>query len=139
MSDQNFDNLPQQEAYGNLLQILVNISLVMIITSFLVYLGGFLDPLIPITDLPSKWSLPLNEFIAATGSPTGWSWTALVSKGDYLNLVGIAFMGAASGVCYLVMLVSFIKAKNNIATVVAIIELFLIALAASNIMSVGGH
>ncbi len=139
MNKENFDNLPQQAAYASLLQVLVNTSLVMIIISFIIYLAGILDPLIAISDLPQYWSLPLHEFIAETNSPTGWNWTSYLSKGDYLNFLGIAFMGATSGICYLVMVFSFFKEKNNIALTVAIIELFLILLAASNILAVGGH
>ena len=139
MNKENFDNLPQQAAYAKLLQALVNTSLVMIIISFIVYLTGVLDPLIAISDLPRYWSLPLHEFITETNSPIGWNWISYLDKGDYLNFLGIAFMGATTGICYLAMVFSFFKEKNNIALIVAIIELFLILLAASNVIAVGGH
>ena len=88
-TQEKFTNLPQQAAYGSLLQILVNTSLLTIIATFAIYLGGFLEPLVGIEQLPEFWSLSLNEFIAATGSPTGWSWTAMIGKGDYINFIGI--------------------------------------------------
>ena len=52
-----------------------------------------------------------HEFNQAFNVPTGWGWTSLVAKGDYLNFVGIAMLGGLSILCYLVILPILIRKR----------------------------
>jgi hypothetical protein len=69
--------------------------------AFLLYATGTLAPYVPLQHLPELWALPVGRFHEATGAPTGWGWLALISKGDYLNLAGVAWFALVILICYL--------------------------------------
>lgn len=135
----HYDNLPYQETYGNLLHLFTNVSLAILTVTFVLYLFGILEPVIPTEELPNYWKLSLDEFMKVSGAPTGWSWTGYLNKGDYVNFIGIAVMAGATGVCYLVVLFKALADKRMLFVSFLVIELALITLAASNILSSGGH
>jgi hypothetical protein len=68
---------------------------------FLLYATGTLPPYVPLQDLPMLWALPAGQFHQAIGAPTGWGWLALIGKGDYLNLAGVAWFALVILICYL--------------------------------------
>jgi len=43
--------------------------------------------LVPVADLPNYWVMSAAEYVAATGTPTGWRWLALAGRSDIMNLV----------------------------------------------------
>ncbi|MDT8446995.1 MAG: DUF1634 domain-containing protein [bacterium] len=139
MEDSRFENLPAQKLYGELLGKLVNVGIVLLFVTFVVYVSGLLPPVIPMEDLPKYWVMPLNEFLEAAGSPTGWGWTQRLGAGDYLTITGIAFLASVSMVCYFVLLFAAAKAGSKIMVAIVAAELLLILLAASNILQSGGH
>lgn len=136
---QNYTNFEGQELYGVILEKVTNAALLMLAVTFSLYLFGVMDPFIPTAELPNYWMLSLTDFMAASGAPTGWGWVNHLDKGDYINIAGIALLSGVSGMCYLVILLNGRLKKNGLMKVMLIAELFLITLAASNILSVGGH
>jgi len=90
----------EQLIYARWLDVGTRIAFVFLVVSFLVYVLGLLDPLVPHDDLVRLWSLPVDHYVAASGAPTGWSWLRLLHKGDYLNFVGIAALASITIVCY---------------------------------------
>ena len=90
----------EQHTYARWLDIGTRIAFVVLIVSFLVYLTGLLDPLVPVQELPRLWTLPVDRYVAATGAPTGWGWLGFLGKGDYLNIVGVALLATVTIVCY---------------------------------------
>lgn len=138
MEKQQYENLHEQQAYGVLLERLVNVGMIFLVVSFALYMTGVLQPLVPIEDLPQAWKLPLNDFIAQTGAPAGWNWLQHITTGDYLNFAGIAFLASVTGICYIGLLIGFIKDGKKLYVYIALIEIGLVVLAAANITS-GGH
>ncbi len=139
MEQKKFTNLHEQMAYGALLEKLVNVSMIVLFISFVLYVGGFLAPLIPIEQLSTVWNLPLEEFLAQTDAPTGWQWVNHIHTGDYLSFAGIAFLVAITGICYLVLLIGFAKDGHKIYLFITSAEIGLIILAAANVMGGSGH
>lgn len=139
MEKNNYKNLHEQAEYGVLLEKLVNLGMIFLLVAFALYMTGYLEPLVPISELPEAWKLPLNDFIAQTGAPTGWSWLDHILTGDYLNFAGIAFLAGVTGICYLLLLVRFIQDGHKLYITVALIEIGLMVLAAANITGGGGH
>ena len=123
------------------------IGLFLLVVTFIVYISGVLPSYVPIeklSEIPQGsnvqyWGMRAHEFNQAFNVPTGWGWTALVGKGDYLNFVGIAMLGGLSILCYLVILPILIKKKDRAYAVIAIVEVLVLALAASGILKAGGH
>jgi hypothetical protein len=94
---------------------------------------------VKIDDLPKYWTMRVHDYNVALNAPTGWGWAALVGKGDYLNFVGIAMLSGLTILCYLVILPILIRKKDIAYTVIAVVEVLVLSLAASGLLKVGGH
>lgn len=129
----------EQIAYANILNIGMWFGLAVLVLTFLVYISGVLPTFVPIDDLPKYWNMRVHDFNVALNAPTGWHWTAEVGKGDYLNFVGIAILSGLTILCYLVILPILIRKKDTPYIVIAIIEVAVLALAASGLLKSGGH
>ena len=57
---------------------------------------GLVEPHVPHSRLPEVWNLPVSQFLAATGLPTGWGWLAFAHRGDIANLL-LGGLGDALG------------------------------------------
>jgi hypothetical protein len=69
----------------------------------------------------------------------GWSWLHRLGKGDYLNFIGVAILAGLTILCYLAIIPTFIRKKDTAYLVIAIVEVVVLALAASGLMKTGGH
>jgi hypothetical protein len=129
----------EQVAYANLLDLGMKVGLLGLLVTFGIYMSGVLAPHIPLHDLPKYWSMPVKKYLAATGIAPGWGWLSMLSKGDFLNFVGIAFLSAVTIVCYLAVFPVFFRKKDSIYAWLTIMEVVVLVLAASGILGGGGH
>ncbi len=129
----------EQLAYAQLLDGGMKLGLLGLVVTFLVYVSGALPARIPVQDLPRYWSMPVKEYLAATGVHAGWGWVGLVGHGDFLNFVGIAFLAAVSLVCYLAIVPIFVRKKDFVYAALSVVEVAILALAASGVLNVGAH
>lgn len=129
----------EQLRYAGLLRLLMRTGLVMLVMTYAIYVTGFLSPHIPVQDLSRYWSLPVHEYLAATGLKPGWSWVQLIRTGDYINFVGVAFLAAATIWCYAAILPIFLRKKDYIYAAIAAVEILVLVAAASGILQTGGH
>lgn len=129
----------EQLAYAKLLDIGMKIGLLSIIVTFIIYMSGLLTPYIAISDLPKYWSMPVNDYLTATGIHTGWSWVRMIGKGDFLNFIGIAFLSGITIVCYIRIIPILFRKKDTAYAILAIVEVLVLVLAASGVLKVGGH
>jgi hypothetical protein len=127
----------EQMAYANLLDIGMKLGLLALVITFIIYLLGLLPNQIPINELPNLWKLRAHEFIEKTGLPTGWGWLKNINKSDYLNYIPIAFLGGLTILCYIRILPIFIKKKDTAYTILTLLEILILALAAIGIFKVG--
>ena len=67
----------------------------------------------------------------------GWRWVYVLGMGDYLNFVGIALLALVTIVCYVGILPTLFRKKDWIYATIAVLEIVVLALAASGIVSVG--
>ncbi len=129
----------EQIAYAGILNIGMWLGLAILVLTFFVYVSGTLSCHVPINDLPQHWSKSSKEFIHTCSAPTGWGWVARTGKGDYLNFIGIAVLAGLTILCYLTILPILMRKKDTPYVVIAVLEIAVLALAASGIMKVGGH
>jgi hypothetical protein len=129
----------EQMAYAGVLNIGMWSGLFLLIITFIVYLTGVLPSFIPIEDMSKYWGMRVHDYNVHLHAPTGWGWTALVGKGDYLNFIGIAILSGLTIVCYLVILPILIRKKDKAYILIAIMEILVLSLAASGLLKVGGH
>ena len=129
----------EQMAYAGVLNIGMWLGLAILVITFFIYISGVLPSYVPIDDLPKYWTMRVHDYNVALNAPTGWGWAALVGKGDYLNFVGIAMLSGLTILCYLVILPILIRKKDIAYTVIAVVEVLVLSLAASGLLKVGGH
>lgn len=120
--------------YAVILSAGVKFGFVLLVLSFLAYVSGLLEPMIPLEDLPKYWGLPIDKFVAATHTPTGWGWAAHIGNGDMLNLVGIAVLAGISMICSLVVAMIFARRGERVYLVIAILLVAVLAVAAADII-----
>ena len=81
----------------------------------------------------------LEQYLAATGIHTGWSWLTMLGKGDFLNFIGIAFLAGVTLACYGAVTPIFFRKKDRVYAWLAVVEVLVLALAASGVLKSGGH
>ena len=129
----------EQMTYATILNIGMFIGLALIVITFVIYMLGILPSFISPREIPNYWSMASKDFIHTFQAPTGWGWVSFVSKGDYLNFVGIALLAGLTVFCYLAILPILMRKKDTPYVIIAIIEVAVLVLAASGILKSGGH
>ncbi|WP_027186421.1 hypothetical protein [Desulfovibrio inopinatus] len=130
---------PEQITYANLLQYGAWTGIVLMLITYTLYMAGVLEPHVPIDLVVTNWNHGIHEYIAATNSPVGWEWLALLDKGDFVNFIGLALLAVMTIICYLVLLPGYLKRGNKIYATICILEILVLCLAASGILGSGGH
>lgn len=129
----------EQVLYANILNKGMLIGLIGLVVTFVLYGAGILKPLIPLDQVQNYWVLPVHEYLELSGIHTGWAWLGHLGSGDMLNLFPIAFLSLLTIICYLAILPGFIRKKDTAYVVLAIVEVIVLAFAASGVLGSGGH
>lgn len=128
----------EQLLYARWLDVGTRIGLGLLIASFALYVSGLVPPLIPFSDLPALWILPVDEYLAATGLRGGWSWLGKVHLSDMMNFAGIAFLSLVTVGCYLVLAASYLRKRDTACALIVLAEIVVLVLAASGLVG-GAH
>jgi len=107
-------------------------GLALLIASFFAYVLELVAPHVPLEQLARTWTLPVHEYRAAVGAPSGWGWLDLAARGDYLNYFGIVFLSLVTGICYLRVL-PMLFARERAYALIAAVEILVLAAAAAGI------
>jgi hypothetical protein len=129
----------EQLAYAKLLDLGMKVGLLSLVVTFAIYLSGILTPHIPVNELPKFWSMSVHKYLETTGIHPGWSWLGMLGKGDFLNFTGIAFLAGVTLLCYVRIIPILFRNKDTLYGLIAILEVVVLALAASGILKSGGH
>ena len=129
----------EQIIYANLLIIGVWVGIIILVTTYAIYITGILPSHVDISVIPKVWGKGVNEFLEMTHSPHGWGWVPLLAKGDFLNYLGFVLLALMTIICYLVLVRGYIRQKNWIFAVIALLEIVVLSVAASGILGGGGH
>jgi hypothetical protein len=124
----------EQALYARWLAFGVHLGFATLVASFVIYMTGILPPAIPPEKLSQYWSLPVTQYVALTGAPTGWKWVGRLGEGDLLNFVGVAILCTTTIVCYLRMLPAFARARQRLVTTVCLAEIVVLVAAASGLL-----
>lgn len=124
----------EQSIYARWLAFGVRLGFGALVASFVIYVTGALPPGIAPQDLPRYWGLPVVQYVAATGAPTGWSWIRRLGESDLLNFVGVAILGATTPLCYLRLLPVFVSTRQRLLAAICLAEIVVLAAAASGLL-----
>jgi len=129
----------EQVLYANVLMFGVLVGLVLMGVTYFIYLTGILPAHVDMLYLPEVWGKNVDEYLHLTGTPHGWEWTHLLMKGDFLNYIGFALLGLMTVACYTLLVRGYIRQKDWTYTVISILEILVLCVAASGILGSGGH
>ena len=135
----------EQLLYAKILQIGMYIGLVLLLVTFALYTSGVIAPAVPVEQLPDYWTMNVHDYLEATNRDhlhqehpiSGWAWVTVLGKGDYLTFVGITLLAGVTIVCYLGIIPTLIRKKDNAFVAMAVLEVLILTLAASGILAVG--
>lgn len=131
--------MPEQLRYANILFIGAWIGIFLMIISYIIYLGGILSPHVDPVLIAQNWDKGIDEYLHITHSPHGWAWLNLLSRGDYANFIGLTLLAVLTIFCYFFLIVGYRKRKDWAYFFICILEVLVLALAASGILGSGGH
>jgi hypothetical protein len=123
------------ERYARWLDRLTKVAFLLALAAFGAYALGILEPFVPIADLPRVWGLPLEEYLARTGAPTGWAWLGFLGHGDYLNYVGLSLFACVVLACDLAIVVPLLRRGERLLAALVGVQIVVLAVAASGIVT----
>ena len=129
----------EQVLYAKILNIGMLIGLAGLVIAFIIYCTGILEPLIPLEKVQTYWILSVHEYLKQSGIQAGWAWFGNLKYGDMLNFLPIAFLSLLTIVCYIAIIPGLIRKKDTAYVVIAVLEIIVLAVAASGILGTGGH
>jgi hypothetical protein len=124
---------PLRELYAHWLDGATKAGFVISLVAFLVYAGQLLPPYVPLDQLPRYWTLPVHQFVQATGAPSGWAWLGELGYGDGLNLLAIALLGLVTPLCYARLVPALIAEREWLQALLAVAQLAVLLAAASGV------
>jgi hypothetical protein len=127
----------EQLLYARLLDWGAKIGLAVLVAGFAGYLSGFLAPQVPVDQLPALWTLPLADYLARTGTPTGWGWLSLLDKGEFAGLAGIAILSGCSLLCLVAVVAVYARRGDRVYATIGLLEIAVLVLAASGVLTAG--
>ena len=126
-----------QLVYATLLDWGARIGFLLLVAGFAVYLLGWLPPHVPVEQLPGLWNQPVSVYLQRTGTPPGWGWLALAHRADLLNLVGVALLAACSLPPLLAVIPLYLRRRDRLFAALCALQVVVIALAASGVLTAG--
>jgi hypothetical protein len=127
----------EREVYARILRLGARVSIVVLLLTFVLYLGGVGTPLIPISSLPRYWSLRAPEYLKAVGLEKGWGWMWLIGFADFQNFIGVALLAFLTILCYARILPIFVGRRDLAYALIVGAEIVLLLLAASGLLATG--
>ncbi len=157
MTEQNIQATEEQVLYANILEKGMYIGLLLMFITFALYVFGIMKPAVPLDKISEYWNMPVASHAATDGHeavvgyldkvnadylnmerpPTGWAWLKLVGKGDFLNFIPIAILSGVTIICYAAIVPGLFRRGDTAYGVIAILEVLILALAASGLLTVG--
>jgi hypothetical protein len=129
--------LPEQLRYADVLEMCMRAGFLLLASSFVLYMLGIPRPLVPVDRLPQYWGLPVDQFVKATHTPTGWGWLAMLGNGDTLNLVGISVLAGGAVFSTLAVLPIFGRQGERALFAISLLQLIVLLVSASNVLLAG--
>lgn len=123
-----------QLRYAVVLEWGTRLGLAVLLASFLAYLAGWLPGQVAPQQLPALWSQSVADYVAQTGSPTGWGWLALLHRGDMLGLAGIAILAGCSALALLALVPMYLAGRDRAFVLLCLLQALVLVFAASGVI-----
>ena len=130
---------PEQLLYAKILEKGMYLGLLILLITFGLYTLGIMEPYIPLNKISKYWSMNVNDYLKQADIHAGWSWVGMLKYGDFVNFIGIAMLAGVTMICYAAIVPTLLKNNDTVYAVIAVLEVLVLALAASGILATGGH
>ena len=138
-NDKDLKPMPEQIAYANILFIGAWSGIVLMMVTYILYVSGIMSPHVDILVITQNWNKGVDEFLKIINAPHGWGWVTLLNKGDFLNYLGLVFIAVLTIICYIFLIIGYGKRNDWAYFAICLIEVLVLATAASGILGSGGH
>jgi Synergist-CTERM protein sorting domain-containing protein len=108
-----------------------------LVVGFLAYATGLLPAQGAVQAAAGAAALPLDRYLAATGTPTGGDGRRCWPAASSPALVGIALLAGCSALCLLAIVPLYLRRRDTVYAVVCILEIAVLALATSGVLTSG--
>jgi hypothetical protein len=127
------DQSDPQEVYARWLDVWTHIAFAFAAVALALYLTGALAPFVAPQAVVELWRLPVDQYLARAGAPSGWAWLPLVGRGDYLNLAGVCLFALISLVCCARVIPAFLRRGEPLHAALAAAQVLVLLAAALNL------
>ena len=125
----------EERAYAELLHWLALAGLLLLIAAFVVYGLGIFGSIVSPGEATRLWHHSAAEYAEAAGLETGWGWLSNLPRGDMLAFASLALLAGASIPAQLYLFFFFLKKRNRIFALLALLQFLVLLAAASGIFS----
>src|SRR5690349_11074981 len=119
-----------REIYARWLDFATKAGFAISLVAFLVYVTGLVPAFLPPSELPRYWMLPVDRFVAATGTPQQWAWLHFLRYGDVLNVGAVALLALVTPVCYTRLLPKLLAQRDWLQLALACAQILVLVVAA---------
>jgi hypothetical protein len=129
-----------QLTYAKTLDYVAHTVIVVMAIGFLIYLMELLPLTVPIETIAGNWHLSAANLQAKLNLPCGWGCftsPAGILHGDIVSYISVIFLSLATLVCLASALTVFVSEKKHLYSVIATLQVLVLLVAASGIMSGG--
>ena len=123
--------------YAKVLNRLTLFGFAVLVLAFFIYILRILPVHVPFDQIPQYWSQSSHQYMQTANIHPGWAWATQLYYGDFLVYLPIAILAGVTIVCYIGVLFKFIKSKENVLVVIAILEIVVLLAAASGFLKAG--
>lgn len=129
MSEPRIDDVTLR--YARVLDLGTRIGFVVLLVTFAGYAFELLPAAVSFDRLAQYWSLPVDQYLRATGAPVGWAFIGRLGESDSLTFVGIAIIAVVTLVCYAAVLPRYLARGDRLYAFIVIVELAVLVAAAA--------
>jgi hypothetical protein len=130
-----------QLAYAKTLDYVAHSVIIVMAVGYLLYLTELLPLTVPIETIAGNWHLSSAHLQAKLNLPCGWECftsPAGLFHGDIASYISVIFLSLATLICLASAVTVFISEKKHLYSAIATLQVIVLLVAASGIMS-GGH
>ena len=120
---------------SRLLRFVTITGLSLITLGFAVYISEILPSQNSPDEITALWHLSSQEYAVQASHPQGWDWLWDLGDGEIVSLATLVVIPAAIIICLCIMIVVFIKDKDRIYAGMLALQVIILVLAASGILS----
>jgi hypothetical protein len=137
--DTDLRPMPEQLSYANLLFVGAWAGIFVMMITYFLYVADIFPPYVGFSVIVDNWDKGVEQFLKITHAPHGWGWLGLLEKGDYLNYLGLVLISVLTIICYLFLMAGYRKRRDWTYFFISLVEILVLALAASGLLGTGGH